>query len=469
MNVICPSCHHDQHFDVDVKEYKGYVCPSCYSYFKVDYDAGKSLQDFLFVKKFDKPSAHLATSLNEKIKDKKTHYHIITLIERSSDSNEISFEYVGLSNLNKDIYFAHSNNYMAKLYQILESDLTVIDDLTYRYAKQKYNLEYDEKCIVLNAVGFVFEDLTASTQNKTYIHSFNENKFLSKELIDNQKEFYIGTYLESYFFKQYFKKFDELDNIGSQAELLFYKIIGAVALIITGLFLMFNFNNFKRQKLSFDEVFHSPSVTNQFVGESFTLSGNTKRLIFDGISETNNKDLNLWVRLVNETTNEVQESKILGHYSNDINFASGITVEFCRVPAGTYHMVFETSSNHESTLEYKIDYRLLHGKIDWTILVIGLIILFVIAYFVYKNTFMNEDRIFYDNLVYIDYKIILKQDYLGYILLIFSLSFGGYMVYQNYIEECTTSTSLNTLEDHTYTGSRVHYYRSYNSYGSGHK
>ena len=469
MNVVCSKCKHDQEFDVEVKDYKGYICPSCHSYFKTDYKGLILDTEFLYEKKFNNLSKSVVAELNEKIRVKNKTYRIITIIERKDDSGTIHFEYVGLSDKDEDIYFSHAYDYFSQLHAIEENDLEFIDKDTVKFYRHKYNLEYIDNCKIENAVGFVFEDLNGATTNNTYIHSFNDNKFISEEHIDGNKEYYSGAYLSIDQFRFFFKNAKSVSYIGTEAQLLFYKLFGLVAVVLVSLFLLINFNNLRKQKISFDEKFSQTTTSNQFIGESFSLGGTTKKLIFDGISETNNKELNLWVRLVNEKTNEVRESKMLVHYDNNINYASGITVEFCKIPAGTYHMVFETSSNLNEPLNYDIDYRLVHGDINYLPLIIALGALFMIGYLIYDNTFLVEETPFYSNLTHVTYDDILKLYHLKYIIIGGLLIFTAYIVYSNYLEECTTSTSLNYLEDHTYTGSRTHYYRNYSSDGSGHK
>ena len=469
MNIVCPNCKHDQQFSVEVKDYKGYVCPSCHSYYKTDYKGLILDSDFTFEKKFSDLSKNVVTELNEKIRVKNKTYRIITIIERRDDSGTIHFEYVGLSDNDEDIYFSHAYDYFSQLQVIEEKDLEFIDENTVKFSRHKYKLEYIDQCKVENAVGFVFEDLTGATTNNTYIHSYNDNKFISEEHIDGNKEYYSGAYLSIDQFRLFFQNAKSVSYIGTEAQLLFFKLFGLVAIVLVSLFMLVNFNNLRKQKVSFDEKFTSAETTNQFIGQSFSLGGTTKKLVFDGISETNNKELNLWVKLVNEKTNEVRESKMLVHYDNNINYASGVTVEFCKIPAGTYHMVFETSSNLQEPINYDIDYRLVHGDINYFSLIIALGILFFAGYLIYDNKFLNDGSPFYSNLTHVSYDDILKLFNLKYIIIGGLLIFTAYTVYSNYLEECTTSTSLNYLEDHTYTGSRTHYYRSYSSDGSGHK
>lgn len=469
MNVICPKCNHDQHFDVEVKDYKGYVCPSCYSYFKANYKGLILDTDFVYEKELSPVSKNVVTTLNEEIRVKNIRYSIITIIERCDDSGITHYEYVGLSKKGDDIYFSHAYNYFSQLSIIEEKDVDFVDEDTLKLARHKYNLESIVQCKIENAVGFVLEDLTGSSTNTTYQHCFNDNKFLSEEVIDGKKEYYSGAYLSIEQFRFYFQNAKSVSYILNEANLLFFKLFGLVAIVLVALFMLVNLNNLRKQKVSFDETFNSDKSTTQFVGQSFILKGDSKKLVFDGISETNNVALNLWVKLVNEKTNEVRESKLLVHYPNDINYASGITIEFCKIPAGTYHMVFETSSNSIQAMEYSIDYRLVHGDINYTPLLIALGILFMIGYLIYNNTFLIDGTPFYSKLTHVSYDDILGLYQLKYIIIGGLLFFSAYIVYTIHFEECTTSTSLNTLEDHTYTGSRTHYYRSFSSDGSGHK
>lgn len=469
MNIVCPKCEHNQSFAVEVKDYKSYVCPSCHSYLKTDYKGLILETEFKYDKKFDKLSKSVVTELNEKIRVKNKTYHIITIIERRDDSGIVHYEYVGLSADDDDIYFSHAYDYFSQLQVIDEKDLEFIDEETVKLSRHKYNLTFIDKCKVINAVGFVFEDLNGATTNSTYINTSNENKFISEELIDGKKEFYSGAYLSIDQFRNYFKNAKSVGYIGTDAQLLFFKLFGLLAVVLVSIFMLINLNNLRKQKVNIEEKFTSAETSNQFIGQSFKLTGNTKKLVFDGISETNNKDLNLWVKLVNETTNEVRESKMLVHYDNNINYASGVTVEFCKIPAGTYHMVFETSSNLNQPIDYNIDYRLMHGDIRYLPLIVALGILFLIGYLIYNNKFLIDGNPFYSNLTHVSYDDILKLYQLKYIIIGGLILFTAYNIYINYLEECTTSTSLNYLEDHTYTGSRTHYYRSYSTDGSGHK
>ena len=466
MEVICPKCSHGQEFSVEVKDYKGYVCPSCYAYFKSD----GNLLDFKFIQHLRKLSPNVVTSLNESVQKGRKNFSIITIIEREDSYNYSNFEYVGLTANDDDLYFGHGDDYYCILHAVENKKIKSLKHDSLQFSNFKHSLEFDENLSVKAAAGFVFEDLTKPTRNKTFIHNHNENKFISEEEIDGEKEYYSGSYVQFDYFKNYFEQLRNRTIIEEDSKLIFYKIIGFSAIILALIFYLLNFNNLLKQKISFYETFESNNTTNQFVGKSFELTGTQKMLVFDGISETNISGLNLWVRLVNEKTNEVNESKLLVHYPNDVNHASGITVEFCKVPAGTYHMVFETSSNFDKAIEYKIDYRLVHGNIKYYPFIIALLALFIISLVAYNSIFNeNKGNEFYKKLMHVDYKIVLKQLHLGYVLAAIIVLLTAYTTYQNYIKTCATSTSLNTLEDHTYTGSRSHYYRSYSSDGSGHK
>ena len=101
------------------------------------------------------------------------------------------------------------------------------------------------------------------------------------------------------------------------------------------------------------------------------------------------------------------------------------------------------------------------------VLFIGIVLLVILCHLIYKQLFTEKE--FYLNYITINYKDILTQYYFGYLLLGFILIFSSYIIYSNYFENCTSSTAVNVLEDHTYTGSRSHYYRVYSSDGTGHK
>ncbi|HBW81186.1 MAG TPA: hypothetical protein DEF78_14705, partial [Sphingobacterium sp.] len=84
--------------------------------------------------------------------------------------------------------------------------------------------------------------------------------------------------------------------------------------------------------------------SSEFIGTSFELKGEvSKTLLLEGISESKNYPLFLEIKLVNEKTNAVIQTNSFVHEYNDINYARGLTVDFCRVEPGIYHLVFVTS------------------------------------------------------------------------------------------------------------------------------
>lgn len=468
MDVICPKCKHNHHFDVDVTDFKGFVCSSCSSYFKGSYKNSFEAPDFEFVHQFSNRSDSILPVLNEALKINKKTYRIITILVREGINNgSINYEYVALDATDSSLYYSHGHGYFCKLIELDEKAIKKIDADRLKYNHHNYTLEESLTSKVTFAEGFVFEDLTQLSTARTYEHSYNEDKFVSEEEFEGYTEYYSGTYLDANTFKKLFKKVRDAGDTKNQAQLLFIKLSVLAVLFSIALFLLLNFNNLFSQKFTFDEQFTSAQHTNQFIGQSFKLEGTDRRLIFDGISETNEKDVNLKIHLVNEKTNQVQESIFLNHYDNDINFASGITIDFCKVEAGIYHLVFETARQSEAPMEYKIDYRLKFGEIDYMVLFVGIVLLVILCHLIYKQLFTENE--FYLNYITINYKDILSQYYFGYLLFGFMLIFSSYIIYSNYIENCTSSTAINVLEDHTYTGSRSHYYRVYSSDGTGHK
>ena len=145
---------------------------------------------------------------------------------------------------------------------------------------------------------------------------------------------------------------------------------------------MANFNLLRKQSYNFDQKFSSLQSSNEFVGESFILNGSTKKLTFNGISESNS-DITVQIRLVNEQTNEVSESTVLNLYNNDKNFASGNNIEFCKISSGTYHFVFVTNSRNSSPIDYSIDYKVVHGGVSFSPLFTIAFILIIILFYYY--------------------------------------------------------------------------------------
>ena len=121
-------------------------------------------------------------------------------------------------------------------------------------------------------------------------------------------------------------------------------------------------------------------------------------------------------------------------------------------------------------VELSEDYKLTYGGTSYflfiSFLVGAIILLWVYRY--WSSELKNKD--FYIRLDHVNLFSILKFRGLGFVLFIFVAAFIVITVLVNSSTSCKTTISTNTLEDHTYTGSRGHYYRSYyDEDGSGHK
>lgn len=470
MDIVCPKCNHSHHFDVEVTNYKGFVCSSCHSYFKGEYKNRFDAPDFEFVKQFDFNSTSVLTFLNEKIERFKNPLYTITILIRRNQSNsDLSYEYVLSSDLSEPKYFSHGQDYFCTLLDLESKSVKSIDSSKIKVNNSTYQLDDHSVFEVIYAEGFVFEDLTTSSITSTYQHTYNENLFISEEQFGEHKEYYKGQYISFYLVKDYFQKARDIGDRRNNARLIFFKTALLTVLTCVVLFFLLNFRNLSYQEFKFYETFSTSESQTQFIGQSFVLEGSPKPLIFDGISETNLPEVTFWVKLVNEKTNQVQESKLLKHFHNDVNYASGVTIDFCQVEAGTYHLVFETSRLSTDSLDYKMDYRLKFGDIKYApLFFLGVIIIILFSMY-HKHFFENEEDNFYDNLLEIGYPSLLKRSYFGVSVGLLIVLFTSYLYYSNFVEQCASSTSSSVLEDHTYTGSRHHYYRSYSSDGSGHK
>ena len=95
MDIICPTCNHNHHFDVDVTDFKGFVCSSCSSYFKGNYKNSFDAPDFQFVHQFPNRLDGILPVLNEVLEINKKIYRIITILVREGIKNgSINYEYV---------------------------------------------------------------------------------------------------------------------------------------------------------------------------------------------------------------------------------------------------------------------------------------------------------------------------------------------------------------------------------------
>ncbi len=472
MEVACNDCGHVHKFIVDVSNFSGFVCVNCHSYFK-----GTTLATLTFVKKFDVPKILQWAKLNESIQFKRMNYRIITKILRRTTTGAYGNEYVGLNNGSKNtIYLADGVDYTSVLYAISKKKLIVTPDNFCKFERGNYELEYTDRQHVIYAEGFVFEDLDAESTVKTYIRTIDEDRFISEEFIDDDIEYYQGSYIDE---KAYFSLFDFFKDYKSKSDLVggkFKKLGVILVLLIASIFLALNFKQIGSDVYTFDETFKVKKARNEFIGTSFELKGEvSKTLLLEGISEAKNYPLFLEIKLVNEKTNAVIQTSSFVHEDNDINYARGLTVDFCRIEPGIYHLVFVTSlSNASRDMEFDVelseDYKLTYGGTSYFILIsflVGIIILLWV-YRYWSLELKNKD--FLVRLDRVNLINVLKFKGLGLVLIVFVAAFIAITVLINSSTSCKTTISTNTLEDHTYTGSRGHYYRSYyNEDGSGHK
>ncbi len=473
MDVICKKCGHIHRFKIEVSDFSGFVCANCHSYFK-----GTTLGSLTFVKEFSPALVTQWATLGESVRFKKNSYYIITKIQRYTKSGEYGNEFVGLNANKDDIYFSDGVDYACALHTIDREQVTLLPKSnTCKFGNRHYDLTYTEEQTVVYAEGFVFEDLESTSTTNTYIQTVNEDRFISQEFIDNDVQYYQGIYLED---EKYYKIFDTYNSYITQKEAIGTKLrnIGVVAiLILAALFWLLNWGQIGKDEYKFDEKFFGKKAGSEFVGASFELKGNhAKRLVLHGISEVKNQPLSLMVKLVNERTNEVIEAGSFAHENNDINYANGLTVDFCRIEPGIYHLVFVTSSTSDVTADFELseDYKLSYGGTNYVFLIAVLIGL-VILLFDYRSKLLNiKHKDVLMGSESLSYSSILKFRKMGFVLAGSLLLFAILNTIINSSTTCSTTIRTSSLEDHTYTGSRSHYHRTYYSSGgllggSGHK
>ncbi|MFD2903436.1 hypothetical protein [Sphingobacterium anhuiense] len=468
MLIICSKCNFKHGFDVEVVDYKGFVCSNCGSYYK-----GEDHTNWTFVKVFPKPEYILWTSLGERIGEKKNDYVVITKIQRVNLDGEYSNEYVGLNSKNNEIYWSDGPDYAAILHSVGLPEIKSVKEDRLKLQTRTYILKYQDTLKVVYAEGFVFEDLDARSQANTYINSINEDRFVSHEIIDNVNEYYSGTYQNQEDYFQTFEYYNEyLSRKKKTSTILNILTIGFVILIGLGFFLI-NRSNIQEYYYQFDQKFTSSKLNNEYIGESFSVNGSEpQKLTFQGISDVNVPNVHLRIKLVNELTNQIQETALLQHHYNEVNHACGISVSFCKVEPGTYHMVFETYSTNKNAASVYLneDYKITFGGVDYWGLIITYVLLVLLVLWI-RNSLLGLGK---DSLMFVNKEInyLTVLNYKGFgswFVILFGLSLG-LQYYNKYIKTCTTSYQVNTVEDNTYTGSRYHYYRpTYSDYGSSHK
>lgn len=470
MLIICPKCNFQHNFEVEVVEYKGFVCSNCGSYYK-----GEDHTSWNFVKVFPKPKYILWAGLGERVGEKKNEYVVITKIQRMNLEGEYSNEYVGLSTKNKEIFWSDGFDYTAILHAVSTDKIKFVEEQKIKLENRNYNLTFSDSLAVVYAEGFVFEDLEARSLQNTYINTINEDRFVSQESIENEneEEYYSGLYLNQDDYFENFEYYQEyLDRKKKTSNILNVLTIGFV--ILVGIvFFVLNRSNIQEYYYQFDQKFTSSKLNNEYVGESFSVNGSEpQKLVFEGISDINAPNVHLRIKLVNERTNQIQETALLQHHYNEVNHACGISVSFCKVDPGTYHMVFETYSTDKSAVSVYLneDYKITFGGVDYWDLIITYVLLVVLVLWIRDSLFrFGNDSFMFVNQE-INYLSVLNYRGVGvYLVLLLGLSMG-LQYYNKYIKTCTTSYQVNTLEDNTYTGSRYHYYRpTYSDYGSSHK
>lgn len=478
MDVICKKCGHLHQFKIEVTDFSGFVCANCHSYFK-----GSTLETLTYVKEFSAPLVMQWATLGELVRFKKNSYWIITKIQRYSKNGEYGNEFVGLNANKEDIYFSDGVDYACALHTVEREKVMLLPKgNTCKFNNRHYDLEYTEEQTVVYAEGFVFEDLQSTSTTNTYIQTVNEDRFISQEFIDNDVQYYQGIYLDD---EVYYKIFDSYNNYTAQKEVVGGKLrnIGVFAiLLLAALFWFLNWGQISKDEYKFDEKFSGKKTNSEFVGASFELKGDKpKKLVLNGISESKSHPIQLLVKLVNEKTNEIIEAGTAVHENNDVNYASGLTVDFCRIQPGIYHLVFATSAANGTSdmavnFELTEDYKLTYGGTGYTFFILCLVGVVVLLGIFRYQILSIKNKNFVARAEGLGYFDILKFDRLGIALVAFFAFFVAVNLFVNSSRDCRTTMRTSTLEDHTYTGSRSHYRRSfygsggsYSGYGSGHK
>ncbi|WDF67411.1 DUF4178 domain-containing protein [Sphingobacterium oryzagri] len=468
MNIQCPQCNHAHSFAVNVRDYQGFVCSNCHSYFK-----GEGPTDWVFVKRFPKPDHVLWATLGEIMVINQLNHTVITKIQRVDQSGVYSNEYVGVTQKNQTLYLSDGDDYACVLREVERPTMKFRSDKDVRYKSRSFKLTYTDHQRVCYAEGFVFEDLEAESTTSTYIQSDDEDKLISREQIGDREEVYYGEYWDRQPYHELFQtNYQYVERKLAVAKQLY--LVGLVIVLVLGAAFYIAHKPYMRAyEFSFDQKFASQASHNQFVGESFVLaSERPQNLRFKGISESDQNGILLSIKLVNEETNEVYQTKEIQHFFNDVNYASGVEADFCKIAPGSYHLVFETSAPMQPSTNLALaeDYKLTFGGISyWPLIVIY--VLLVLMVLVYRWLFFSPAHataLMRENaLHYVD---VLKFQKLWLAIgALFALQMGMHYLLQH-PKNCSTSTKISTLEDHTYTGSRVHYYRrTYDDYGSSHK
>lgn len=466
MNITCGKCNHKQQFDVEVFDYQGYVCPNCHSYFK-----GDSIENFQFVKQFEIPKLKQWPKIAEPIPADSNRFTIITKIQRCDASGELSNEYVGLAKNDDELYISDGSDFACRLKPVSPHDI----DIKNRRAKYKggsYDLVYEARQKVVYAEGFVFEDLDQVSTALTYEHRLDEDKFISHETYGYKVECYEGVYVDNSTYFPLFSDYNTYKATVNAASRKFNNLMIFCIISIGILFYLLNMGQFGTTLFKFDENFQGNAATNQFVGKTFVLDGKVaKKMILESISEVDKADVSLSLSLVNEKTNTIQSTVNFNHFFNDVNHASAIHVDFCKVDPGDYHIVFETNMRPDSTQTIKLgeDYKITYGGVSFTPLTFFCIVLLVVFLYV-KSKFTEKNIAYFSQKEVFSYFDLLKFKKFGLMYIGIILCMVFFIHYQQNVKNCDTTMKVNSLEDNTYTGSRSHYFRrTYTDYGSSHK
>ncbi len=460
MEIICLNCSHKQKFPFEVYDYLGYVCPSCHAYY-----AGSHPDYWVYRKTFEPLKTPQWPSLSEFILVGNNHPCIITKIQRKSSSG-ISNEYVGLTKEDKDVFFSDGEDYYCILASIPFNERR-IDRNTLTYNQRKYVLEETIEQTVVYAEGFVFEDLEEKSLASTYIDQSSDDRFISEEIINGEKEYYLGTYWSRDQYLSLFDKYrshkDLSGKLGTKLLMIFIPLIILPALV----FFFYNKPHRIIQTIEFNETFSGPSINNSFVSTAFELKGNVnKTLKYEGFSIPNQSSIQLKMSLVNERTNEVINLRPILHQYNipDQNkegaYANAIDIDFCRVAPGKYHLIYETSGSSTDNSPLKLEERikLMYGGLSYMPLIVTYIAL-IIGVLVVGAGIVSIDNLkkYSHENPPSSIKLISKSGFIIFYPAMFLLMFG--LQYFNERKSCESRINIDNQVDHTGTGSSRTYFR----------
>lgn len=390
MEFNCSKCGGTTSISVDFKGIN-FVCPSCYSVFKID-----SHNVLNYTSTLKTLSNNFCLSVGDKTTIKNVNYTITGALVKTIYQDYFWTEYILQDENHNFIYLSESNGHWIILKEIEDSYEISNHPRFLEYEDEIYNLyEYSNNVKVVSAKGFFdFEILNKEVTINEYVKG---TKLISIEGINGVETTFFGESISKSEIQLAFPNANLPNKIGIgivQPFLLNIKntaIVFCSTIIIIFISHLFFSSDRVEKVIMHQDISIEAYKDKDFITPAFELKGANAPLSIFVNTNVNNSWANLNVVLVNEITGEeVYANKDIEYYhgyESGESWSEGSSSEefnLCGVTQGKYHLLFKPMKDSLDTsidsINVEVVWNKPSGRNVYMIMIFLIVIFFGIFY-----------------------------------------------------------------------------------------